>query len=130
MSEAIEKREIPVVRLPGKWSSIREWLFQRQTNAALIVMAKAIKKLQTEQAEKEAASAAIRAQLTLLEQFKKLAEAGGTVTREQAAALLNTSTKKLQRLEAKGKIRRCPDLEPLVRYPAGDVLRLASADGR
>lgn len=116
--------------LPRKWDAMGEWLFRRQTNTALLVMARAIKKLQTEQAEKEAASAAIRAQVTLLEQFKKLAEAGGTVTRDQAAALLNTSTKKIQRLQIKGKLQPCPELLPLVRYPAGDVLRLASANGR
>lgn len=129
MSEVDRTRKV-IGWLPSRWDAMGEWLFRRQTNAALMVMARAIKKLQTEQAEKEAASAAIRAQITLLEQFKKLAEAGGTVTREQAAALPNTSTKKIQRLQNKGKLQPCSELLPLVRYPAGDVLRLASADGR
>lgn len=130
MSEEVARLKIPVIHLPSKWDSLREWMFMRQTHAALMTLARAIKKLQTDQAEKEAATGAIRAQLELLEVFEKLARVGGTVTREQAAAVLNTSTKKIQRLEGRGKLRRCPDLEPLVRYPASDVLRLASADGR
>lgn len=113
---------------PKEWNPLSEFLYRRQTNNALLGLARAIKQLRTEQAEKQAATAAIRAQVELLEVFEKLARVGGTVTREQAAAVLNTSTKKIQRLEGRKKLRRCPELEPLVRYPASDVLRLASAD--
>jgi len=54
-------------------------------------------------------------------------ERGQPVTRAQAAAYLGVSTKKLQRMEAAGNLRRCPDLGGLVLYSARDVLRLASA---
>jgi hypothetical protein len=52
------------------------------------------------------------------------------LTREELAAHLDVSTKKLRRMELKKKLRRCPDLGKVVRYPAGDVLRLASALGK
>jgi len=60
---------------------------------------------------------------------KKLAE-GAPVTRAEAAAFLGVSTKKLQRMEAAGKPRRCPGLHGVVRYEARDILRLASANGK
>ena len=52
---------------------------------------------------------------------------GAPLTRAEAAAFLDVSTKKLQRMEAKGQLRRCPGLDGVVRYAASDVLRLASA---
>lgn len=52
---------------------------------------------------------------------------GGLLTREEVAAHLGVSTKKVQRLEAKGQLVRCPNLGAVVRYRASDVLRLASA---
>ena len=54
-------------------------------------------------------------------------ERGQPVTRAQAAAFLGVSTKKLQRMEAAGNLRRCPGMGGLVLYSARDVLRLASA---
>ena len=60
---------------------------------------------------------------------KRLAE-GAAVTRAEAAAFLGVSTKKLQRMEAAGQLRRCPGLDGVVRYAARDVLRLASAHGK
>ena len=47
--------------------------------------------------------------------------------RDEAAAYLDVSTKKLQRMEAAGELRRCPGLNGVVRYATSDVLRLASA---
>ncbi len=55
---------------------------------------------------------------------------GALLTREEAAVFLNTSTKKLQRMEACGRIRRCPAIEGLVRYSPREVERLASAPGK
>jgi hypothetical protein len=55
---------------------------------------------------------------------------GANLTRREAAAFLGVSTKKLQRMEAAGKLRRCPGLDGVVRYAARDVLRLASAMGK
>src|SRR5262245_23764163 len=52
---------------------------------------------------------------------------GRPVSRPEAAAYLGVSTKKLQRMEAAGQLRRCPGLGGVVRYAARDVLRLASA---
>jgi len=54
-------------------------------------------------------------------------ERGQPVSRAEAAAFVGVSTKKLQRMEAQGKLRRCPDLGGVVLYAARDVLRLASA---
>ncbi len=50
---------------------------------------------------------------------------GANLTRAEAAAHLGISTRKLQRMEASGKISRCPGLGTTVRYAARDVLRLA-----
>ena len=55
---------------------------------------------------------------------------GGLLTREEVAAYIDGSTKKVQRLENAGLLRRCPNLGALVRYAASDVLRLASAKGK
>ena len=52
---------------------------------------------------------------------------GLSLDREQTAAILGVSTKKLQRMEARGELRRCSDISGVVRYPASDVQRLASA---
>jgi CRISPR/Cas system endoribonuclease Cas6 (RAMP superfamily) len=50
------------------------------------------------------------------------------LTREEAAEVLRVSTKKIQRMEASGQLRRCRGLTGVVRYLASDVLRLASAE--
>jgi hypothetical protein len=55
---------------------------------------------------------------------------GAPVTREEAAAFRGLSTRQLQRLEDRGELVRCPGSDHPVSYPARDVLRLASADGR
>lgn len=55
---------------------------------------------------------------------------GAHLTRTEVAALLGVSEKKLQRMDAKGTLRRCPDLGTVVRYAARDVLGLASASSR
>ena len=52
---------------------------------------------------------------------------GSALTRAELAAYLGVSTRKLQRMEAAGTLRRCPNLGTVVRYAARDVLRLASA---
>ena len=54
----------------------------------------------------------------------------GVMTRDQAASHLLISIRTLQRMEDRGELRRCPGFGMLVRYPARDVLRLASASGR
>lgn len=56
----------------------------------------------------------------------KLAQ-GAALTRPELAAFLGVSTRKLQRMEASGRLVRCPGLGSVVRYAARDVLRLASA---
>lgn len=55
---------------------------------------------------------------------------GANLTRPEAAAYIGVSTRKLQRMEATGAIRRCPGMGTLVRYASRDVLRLASANGK
>ena len=52
---------------------------------------------------------------------------GGAVTRGEAASFLRLSSRTLQRMEAAGRLSRCPGLGTVVRYPARDVLKLASA---
>jgi len=51
---------------------------------------------------------------------------GAPLTREELAAYLDVDEKKLYRLEKRGKLRRCSALGRDVRYPSGEVLRLAS----
>ena len=55
---------------------------------------------------------------------------GANLTRPEAAALLGVSTKKLQRMEAAGKLRRCPGLDGVVRYAACDVSGLLRPSGK
>jgi predicted phage gp36 major capsid-like protein len=52
---------------------------------------------------------------------------GLALTREELAGYLGVSTRKIQRMEAAGTVKRCPNLGTVVRYAARDVLRLASA---
>lgn len=52
----------------------------------------------------------------------------GTMTRKEVAVYLGVSPRTVQRMEAKGYLRRCPALGSAVRFPVGDVLKLASAD--
>jgi excisionase family DNA binding protein len=52
---------------------------------------------------------------------------GSLLTREEVAAYLGVSTRKIQRMEAAGTLTRCPGLGSVVRFAARDVLRLASA---
>lgn len=56
--------------------------------------------------------------------------AGAPVTREELAAYLVVSTRKIQRMEAAGILTRCPGLGTVVRYFVSDDLRLASAKGK
>jgi hypothetical protein len=46
------------------------------------------------------------------------------LTRREAAAYAGVSTRKLQRMEAAGKLQRCPNMGTVVRYAARDVQRL------
>jgi excisionase family DNA binding protein len=52
----------------------------------------------------------------------------GTMTRKEVAEFLGVSTRTVQRLEDRGILRRCPALGSAVRFPVGDVRKLASAD--
>ena len=56
--------------------------------------------------------------------------AGSHLKREELAAHLGVSTRKIQRMEAEGKIGRSPGMGAVVRYAARYVLRLASASPR
>lgn len=50
--------------------------------------------------------------------------------RTRVAQYLGVSTRKVQRMEAAGTLRRCPNLGAVVRYEPRDVLLLASASRR
>jgi excisionase family DNA binding protein len=63
----------------------------------------------------------------LAEEARGKLERGSPLTRDEVAAYLGVSYKKVQRMEAQGKIRRLPDMGASVLYAARDVLRLASA---
>ena len=63
---------------------------------------------------------------TLREQAAGKLRLRANLTRAEVAAFLGVSTKKLQRMEARGTLKRCPGLGTVVRYRASDVLRLAS----
>jgi len=56
-------------------------------------------------------------------------EQGAPLTQREAAAFLNTTTKQILRLETRGRLRRCPALDGLVRYTPRGVRKLASAPG-
>lgn len=61
---------------------------------------------------------------------QRLAEkirAGAPLTRGETAFHLDVSARTVQRMEADGRLSRCPGWGTLVRYAARDVLRLASA---
>lgn len=62
-----------------------------------------------------------------LDVVKARLDRNALLTRGEAATFLNVGTRKLQRMEAAGTLRRCPNLGTVVRYAARDVLRLASA---
>jgi predicted DNA-binding transcriptional regulator AlpA len=55
---------------------------------------------------------------------------GSHLTREEVAAHLGVSPKKIQRMDTAGTLPRCPDMGTVVRYAAREVLRLASASSR
>ena len=55
---------------------------------------------------------------------------GHNLTREEVAAHLGVSSKKVQRMETEGVLVRCPGLGTVVRFAARDVQRLASASSR
>ena len=57
----------------------------------------------------------------------ELVKNGSHLKRQDVAAYLGVSTRKIQRMEAAGTLCRCPNLGTVVRYAARDVLRLASA---
>ena len=50
--------------------------------------------------------------------------------RRRVAAYLGVSTRKVQRMEASGTLKRCMNLGAVVRYSPRDVLLLASASRR
>ena len=55
---------------------------------------------------------------------------GSLLTREEVAAYLGVSEKKVQRMDTGGVLPRCPGMGTVVRYAARDVLGLASASSR
>ena len=73
---------------------------------------------------KEAGEAAAKA---LADDIAARVRLKALLTQEQAAWVLNVSTKHLRNLEHQGKIERCPNIGGAVGYPASDVLKLASA---
>lgn len=98
---------------PGSSNGIR---------TSLMFIEERIRELEHErdEARSEAARANLRAQAA------ELLRTGGNLTREEVAAHLRVSTKKVQRMDAAGTLRRCPNMGTVVRYAARDVLRLAS----
>jgi DNA-binding transcriptional regulator YiaG len=72
----------------------------------------------------EAGEAAAKA---LAEDIVARIKAGGILTQEQVAWVLNVSTRHVRRLEERGILRRCPNLGGAVGYAVSDVLKLASA---
>ena len=57
-------------------------------------------------------------------------ERGASLTPEEVAAFLGVSKRTIRRLELDDALTRCRALRGAVRYPARDVLRLASAPGK
>lgn len=92
--------------------------------------AEAVRRLEARVRELETAPAAGRGKrpaAALREAASEKLRAGSNFSREEVAAHLGVSTRKVQRMEAAGTLRRCPGLGSVVRYAARDVLRLASA---
>ena len=70
-------------------------------------------------------------QLSKEEEWEKLATAiakravsDGNVTLKEVAAFLRVSTKKVQRMEKRGILTRCPNMGAVVIFKARDVLAL------
>jgi excisionase family DNA binding protein len=63
----------------------------------------------------------------LAEEARGKLERGSPLTRDELAAYLGVSYRKIQRMEAQGKLQRLPGMGGSVLYAARDVLRLASA---
>ena len=70
------------------------------------------------------------AQRELRERAAAKLASGSLLTREEVAAYLGVSEKKVQRMDTAGVLPRCPDMGTVVRYAARDVLGLASASSR
>ena len=79
---------------------------------------------------KEALATSRRKLPATLDAIAAKLRADAHLTREEVAIFLGVSTRKLQRMEAAGRLTRCPGLGSVVRYSARDVLRLASASSR
>jgi hypothetical protein len=92
-------------------------------NVALMLMRCQIQSLR----EQLTAATAKQGQAELRALAAEKLRQGVNLTRPELAAYLGVSTRKIQRMEAAGTPRRCPNLGTVVRYAARDVLRLASA---
>ena len=73
---------------------------------------------------------ALREEKQRLHDWKEVSERSRgsmLLTPRETADFLRVDVRTVRRWAADGRIRRCPNLGGVVRYPARDVLRLASA---
>lgn len=80
--------------------------------------------------ELEAAVGSEDSQADFRERAAGKLKTGSNLTRVEVAAHLGVQVRTVQRMEAKGLLKRCRGLLGAVRYAARDVLRLAPAPGK
>ena len=101
----------------GEYGSGGSWIWRMAMSAKLERLEQSLARAKKDRGE-------------LREVAAKKLQQGASLTRSETAAFWGVSTKKVQRMEARGQLRRCPGLDGVVRYAARDVLRLASANGK
>ena len=92
----------------GEYGSGSSWIWRMAMSAKLERLEQSLARAKKDRSELRQVAA------------EKLQQ-GANLTRGEAAALMGVSTKKLQRMEARGRLLRCPGLDGVVRYAARDV---------
>lgn len=101
-------------------------LVQVEMRARMTSMQKRIEELEA----KLARATGVALQATLRANAAEKIQQGANLTRPETAAYLGVSTRKLQRMDKAGIIRRCPKMGSSVLFTAREVLRVASAPGK
>lgn len=99
---------------------------QAEMNMRMNAMQKRIAEFEAKLAQ----ATGVALQATLRANAAEKIQQGANLTRPEAAAYLGVSTRKLQRMETAGHIRRCPKMGSSVLFAARDVQRIASATGK
>ncbi len=115
-----------------RWADVRTIEMTPALEAAFEALGYQTKnsRIRTLEAKVEALGAQKSAQMDLAERAALKLSRGQPLNRPELAAYLGVSTKKLQRMEAVGRLQRCSGMGTVVLYAAREVQRLASATGK